>query len=196
MSPQRATACKQRSELPGLVYVEEYGLACTAPAPCNPSRDNKTGYIMDLTHTLSRQSATQSFLQSHKKTARCSSTRGSFRSASASVWRKFSSTTVALSMDDNGGTTYVGVPTGANPKLWFALIYSTFTLAGCHFVCGFVSIGVGKEKVKLLHWGKLLYKLQSSVGAITTIIAEHTIYAHTVFPILSGFSVRDSDGFC
>lgn len=42
----------------------------------------------------------------------------------------------------------MGVPTGANPKLWFALIYSTFTLAGCHFVCGFISIGVGKKKIR------------------------------------------------
>ncbi|GAU98258.1 hypothetical protein RvY_09430 [Ramazzottius varieornatus] len=71
-------------------------------------------------------------------------------------------------------TTFIGVPTGADPKVWFFLIYSTYVFSGCHFVCGFISIGV---------------------GVITTIAAEQTVYAHTVSPIWSGIAFIAA-GFC
>ncbi|XP_055332826.1 uncharacterized protein LOC129584615 [Paramacrobiotus metropolitanus] len=142
--------------------------------------------IMDHSHTAHVHYASRSptlhsgLLSVHAPKRRATrtfsaSTHNSFQSSRRhSVWRKFSTNTIALSMEDNEGNAFVGVPTGANPKLWFALIYSTFVLAGCHFVCGFISIGV---------------------GVITTIAAEQTVYAHTVSPIWSGLSFVVA-GFC
>jgi hypothetical protein len=72
---------------------------------------------------------------------------GYFRQSGRRLRRRWEnwSATPSFSMDEPSEVTIlIGVPAGADPRLWFFLIYATFFISGCHFVCGFVSISVGK----------------------------------------------------
>ena len=91
-------------------------------------------------------------------------------------WENWSGTP-SFSMDEPSEVTkLIGVPTGADPRLWFFLVYSTFFISGCHILCGAISICVGKNVVFFWSLFGLFLEISSSGQKILKWLIKFTYF--------------------